>query len=1567
MGRVDKGKQAEQEKESGGAQTACVAHTQPSMFRRSNYQSIHPDLRAQALSGSIDPGNGALALAAPYPTREQHVRVEGDYARAVEEYQKRSRESASSAQPPIPPPVRQPPTMLAAMHRPDLTAEARQKILQKIAPPIATLEKKYKMVFNSDARRNPSNTSPNDFTVDITADILPTKINGFEIVGYSLPQTEWSIEPYENSVPSRYGWCVYPGCRTYGIITRTVDLREQPSNALAPFPFVASSAQQIPQPKEFAYTGFDTLILAEMPLVRNPVTAVEVLDDNRVRLTFARRVGSCPWVLCGGGRVALENVGLQNVTGSCSSRFVLDSAESVEEEYQLAYFTRTADEGILPREALLQEVEPFVFVDPTEESLYSLTVSDPAFARNFVAGTRVEVGGAVRSLGTLYVRPAASSSEFADVLTLQLRGILAQRTSLESMATEGGGGGGGAGGEANQDALEAIRFMRSPLVDLEVIKVKPTSRGRFSHSHRFHLSALWLFPAPPSFPMDVMRWWQTMANLGTDPEVLTDMVQCLTACVGDDAGANFGLPKGVGAEIVSKDASRIRFASFDPPTMPPEVTTDVSAIPENSTMNDYFGSLNTAAMSVAFSPSDKTSPTFVIPIQTVDGTTYSVNVPAGEYRPWGLAVAITEGIRSVPQLRGLRIVATPVMLDAYGNSAAGFRFASTATVPQSFGLAFNTLTTVVPNIIPPARLGYRQMMYSGAAVYDPILLSVMDDPYAGFTQPITFPATQLGNGVPSPLPLIPYALPSFANRRLQIFHVGFEPSTVDLAASPNPASASASASASSFPAIPSQGITLPLTRATLFHHLQTAKLQLSLSPPTTEPATTTVPLLWTNPDTSTTGAGTIEGTPAGVSQLTAGGGYVSSVPFVPLPGPGRASTPVTAAALQSILAIFHNPTSTLDGLTLGQTIVDMWGQAGRPYGTSLGLTTTSAQDGDYRNLLILQNSSPTSSMFPPTSAIDSWIRAVVNHQNTRSTFNELASIMVRLLALHGGPTSLAGNNGGVCTTLVLGLVVSAYSSATGDGPSPPFLTDMLGDMSTLLYWKLGAVPLIPSTAPPFLTQGEIYYVDFSPSFSVTGTLDAAFVETFELSPTRAAFRLLPGCCIGPGPFSATVDYGSGSVGPIPVHSYHQASTGGATLADPVLAGHRVMFSYDAALLAPASPPISPTQAEAVEVDTIAGTITFTAKHNIQVVNVDFANPLDQVTINVVDGVEATMAKALMIAGNYRVTSRVRVLLSLRGTNRYPFDISAALADLGVAAGSIPPSPETIIDLLLDTPDPGISSHTAVTLIPNLDVYASIPDDVYAALPFALDTLLDPHTIATALIGMATLAPDESLASLSITRLNDHPFSMDFTTRVSRGIRCERLGFQEDEYVAPLTLSRFGQVQLGTVGSAIDIDRGSPPYVLLSIQINGAPTPSPVTQRPDGVDTARIEYYDGSTTYGGSYLDYAINGNVISIGVSDDPQLDRQIINATAYVQLGGDGSTLRMLDRQDDRSPILLPTSTYVNWVRFVVLRPDGTLYNFHGRRTMVALRFMSHPDNPNFLTAASGGGGAGKGAADHS
>jgi hypothetical protein len=756
--------------------------------------------------------------------------------------------------------------------------------------------------------------------------------------------------------------------------------------------------------------------------------------------------------------------------------------------------------------------------------------------------------------------------------------------------------------------------------------------------------------------------------------------------------------------------------------------------------------------------------------------------------------------------------------------------------------------------------------------------------------------------------------------------------------------------------VPSASFTLPLEQPALFHHTQTLNLQVGLSADTTT-VPTTVPLNFYNPDDTTWYAGIPETTAPTSAPLAAGGwnGSGGSSSFAPLPGPGRDDANLSAAAIQSVLALVHNNTATLDSLTLSQTFVDLWGKAGQSYG---GGTTTPLQDGDYRVL-----AASSSLALPPLATIDAYVTAIVGHTNTRATFNELGALMVRLLIEAGAPAggTLAGNNGAISTG-TLGNCIIAYASAT---QPVSYMSDLLADMLTVFYWKegAGAVTLITSAAPPAsLDIGTLYYVEMDnadpSSFAISGSPDLDFVQTQVLNDNLVTFKLLPGCVVGAGPFSATITYGTGSHA-AGINSLYCIGAS-STLTPTLQAGMQVGVSYDTATLTPDSPVIPSTEAEGIQVDTVNGFITFTVKQNITPVppqlTLSFNAGANVYTVNVVDSVATTLAKAVLVSQNYRTTLTATALLSLAGTNRFPFDIEAALTDLlGPSATEGIGSLEEIVDVLIDAPDPGVTSSKAVTIVP-----ASMPFVLFEDLTLpAVNLMQDSKQVAKDILSLAFLAPDDSLARCSVTRINENPYSIDFISRISRGIRPERLGFQENEYTADLTRVPYPPgiaLYTGSIGSAVDIERASSPYVLLSIQVNGTPSPAPLTQRADGVDLRRIEHYDGSTTYGGSYQDYAYNGNVISISTSDDPQIDRQIINATAYVQLGGDGSTLRMLDRQDDRSPIMLPTSTYVNFVRFVVMRPDGTLYNFHGKRTMIALRFMSWPDNPNFLNAAAGG-----------
>ena len=295
-----------------------------------------------------------------------------------------------------------------------------------------------------------------------------------------------------------------------------------------------------------------------------------------------------------------------------------------------------------------------------------------------------------------------------------------------------------------------------------------------------------------------------------------------------------------------------------------------------------------------------------------------------------------------------------------------------------------------------------------------------------------------------------------------------------------------------------------------------------------------------------------------------------------------------------------------------------------------------------------------------------------------------------------------------------------------------------------------------------------------------------------------------------------------------------------------------------------------------------------------------------------------------------------------------------------------------LDALIDADDPGIDDFRTARIVPTLAAWNSIPRDLQGSVDLDRSEI-DPRILGYELLSIMILTPGMGTGTegMGISRLNEYPFSMDFVTLTSRKVRPERFGFQEEEYTADLVRTgvdllgmggrvgrsnwRFGStalsstfpaMQLGTIGSIIDIERGGSPYLMLSIEINGEP--SPFTRPWEQLRQVGNDLGEGIS-------DLARVGDVISIGTSHFPQKDRQVIKATAYVEVGTDGSNgIRLLDRQDDRAPTFFPTSTYVHSVRFVLMRPDGTLYNFHGRRTMVALRFMSHPDNPNFLTAAA-------------
>lgn len=1514
----------------------------------------------------------------PYPTATQHARTEADYQRALVDYAKQQAETAQEmhgSHPTATPPVRQPPTMLAAMQRPDLTPEARRKMLQKMAPPISALEKKYKLVFSSDARRDPLHSSTNDFTIDVSADVMPTKVNGFELIGYSFPQAEWPIEPYENSMPIRYGWCPHPGSRAYGVVVRTVDLAPSQQNQLHP-----SWAERLDGERpEFGYNGPHTLLYADMPLVYNPIVAIQVLPPNgttqpkRVRLTFARRVGTEFTTITkrkGVVHAQLDGCGLQGVCGAYPGVYTItpQSLEPLPAISQLPYMTRQQHEGMLPEEPLLRarEVLDISSIPPELLALHTLTIVDPLFVRYFQAGTSAHVTftSPYDSLGTMHVTPPATATDFAALLTAQLRALVERRAALERARSAA--------------VMGQLRFVGMPLTGVEVEMVKPGGGGTGSgsgsaggalsssgsqqnHSHRFHLNLTWSFEM---YPMDVQRWVSTILRRGASQDSIDSMLMPLVAATSDGLALRCGLPKGSRAEYNDVRSLSAHLASRDPPIIPPQLTTDVVAIADASSIDFYFQSLNTNATSLRFAPQNTpASPTFEIPLRDSANATHNVQVPSGEYRPWTLAVAITNAIQANPALRPLRIVVTPSMLEHHGNSIAGFRFTSLSG--SVFALAFDT-AALNALAIAPSRLGFRAMAYSGQSFYDPKLLSVMDDPYAGFSSPICFPATELGLGIPSPLPTTPYILPAFNTKRLQIKHVALDTVAATLPSTTTTATTTTTS-------LPSANITLSLAKPALFHHQQLLRIHTSVD------ATTLLLNGFAGvPETAGTGGSVLSD--LGISLLSSG----STLPAGNGSYGGRNDVALSPTAILDILTLFHNPTATLDGMTLAQTMVNLWGRAGHPYGTPPTTPVIATQDGDYRIALAAAATAGPLLPLPTTTQIDALLTAIANHTDTRGSFEILAEAMLRIIngQPNGGnfPGTLALNNASTAT-LTLGSAVAAYANAE----DPP-LGSLLLDMAAVYTWKSAptVAPIVISATGPLpaqLIQSQPYLVTGLNVDSITVTpapgsaIDPAFVAVQRVSSTTLQITLLPGCCVGdpsvlnftlriqePGNFDHTLT----------VAHCHEDGTGVTFAAHTFTPGRRYMISYDSTLLTPAAPVMPLTFATDVVLE--AGKVFFTVLHNAP--GTTFAATFNpgpvSTTLTVADNGTTLSAKAQLIAAGYVVSFAGRAVVDSRGTIQFPFDAHLALDNLGSAA---PPShlssssPEATLQRILEANDPGILTNGTVTFAPLISssplmqLHAELAPALGITSLTELGDLLDTYRAATQ---MAT--------TIQIARINQHPFSMDFTSRISRGLRPERMGLLEDEYgsgsytalnygsyAAPAApaptaalLSWFSALPLASIGSIVDIERSGSPYLLLSVQINGEPTPTPTTQRPDGVDTARIEYYDGSTTYGGSYLNYAHNANVISIADSHDPQLDRQVINATAYVQVGSDQTTLRMLDRQDDRSPVLFPTSTYVNWIRFVVMKPDGTLYNFHGRKTMIAVRFMSHPDNPNFIAAAT-------------
>ena len=1529
--------------------------------------SMHPSLRgmagasfsAEAAAQAASMGGSVGVEWVPYPTPAQHSQIEAQFRRAVAEAG------------PNDTPVRQPPTMLAGMQRTDLTPEARGRVLQQLAPP-SQLERKYKIVFDSSARTEPQRTGPGDFAVRVTPDVLPVKANGFELIGYSFPRAEWTLEPGETSIPTRFGWCASPGSRLYGLYA----------------------------PDD---NGSRALLSAELPLPSNPILHAELLPATlsasaaipplpaRVRLTLARRVGSVPALLASLRLFTVENLGPVASYRPSSRASILD-------EIQPLYVAGTAPpdaERPLSAHEVASAPGDFAAAPQSVSPAHQLTLSDPAL----VAALSAYGPGPIPLTAAAVLRfaPPPTAADLGRVLSAQFRHLLAHRRFMEDADPEMGR----VAIHRAEVALaaEASRHSPTPRLLLRVGWDRVRWReGAFVSS--FASSSSSASASRNSFAPSALG---VPSSSRPPPPGPLDVLAALGGVASDGMGARFGLPSGYETEVRGGQGQggdpgatlstpwQVEYVSARPALLPPETTAEASPLPDTASLEAYFQSLNTSATSLRFAPpSSPSAASFTIPI-LFGGALHPVSVPAGEYRPWGLARAITEAARAPAALRALQLLATPAGL-AHGNTIAGFRFASAAATPLPFGMAWDAAAADPSGTISPARLGYRPLRYDGQSAYDPELLGA-----TGTLAPITFPAADLGLGAPSPLPAVPYFLPASGNKKLQIQMVGAD--AVGVAETGAEASITAATG-------PSGALSLSLARPALFHHLQPLSLQVDA--PADE-----VRLL------DVSGGG-------GVALLLAGessgvGAALETFRFDPATFPlvpaGTAGTSTRASlSVPDVLAVlrllFAPSAATLEGATLGATLAALLGRPNSAYGAA----PAPASPGDYRALLDLFLASPSvsgsgSAQLPSGATVDGWLRRLGSNQDVPAMFALLSETLLRVEALRVlSDLPLNGANGGVSSG-VLASVLRAHVTAASDPartllPSPA--ADLvrtalhLSDASDLAEGSLSVAS--PSLNPAELLVGARYLLS-EPSARVDlgASVNLSDASRIRIDPLSATLTVLPGAFgggAGPHVLALSLPGDPLPAALVPVSIPYEDGSGVAFAR--VFAGAGAQLNFDAASLT-----VHP-DAASLAVNIVPASLSVDASRGVATFTV-LAQPSGAVTIPfttatstlVADDTDLSrLAKLYLVAaGGGSAAAPAAALVDLRGTNLHPFSAPAALADLlGGASGSpsssspsspapwtlttapstaLPPSASaaaasSLLSSLLAAGDPGLETR-AVTLALGAAPASLSPSSLQLPADLAGTAPALPWAVLWEELLRASPTPSRPRPA-TLLRNSPFPFGLDFASAVDTRIRAERMGFAEREYAfvtgepnggggnvagtsslsaaASASSSSSPSSSLptylaaSTPLSAFDVDRSGPPYLLLSIEVNGPP---PETQpqgegEGGGIAASALPASTASAYHG-------MGSSFSALRSVSEPS--RQIVSATAYVHVGSDAATMRQLDRQDDRSPVAFPTSTFVHSVRFRTMRPDGRAYNFHGRRVMVALRFLTHTDNPNFVAAA--------------
>lgn len=1415
-------------------------------------------------------GDHSETAGVPFPTNAQRASIQKRFQDTISAWEEKNGAAAEEhgAMTELPP--RQPPTLLAALQRPDLTDEARRKIVRSLRPK-QPLEKKWKFIVDSNIRDNPEHTSTNDYTVTFNTDLLGTRVHGFELIGYNIQRAEWTIEPTETGIPFRWGWVGVPGSRAIGLRSDTVDKEAQPEGT-------------------FSFTGTTTLTV-ELPLVRNPVVRIDTFEDEGtkvVRLWFARRVGTCPWTIDG---LTLDHVGHPTI-GSYPGRFALTAA-SVETVYQSSYVSTTPSfPAAVTPEDILSNAEVWDSSTASTPDLYTLRIVDPDFTQYF--STDTEVRATSTPLGYLYALPPKSAVDLGAQMSGQANDLIARRREADSTTT---------------------------ILPLQSARLEWSSNTR-----RFRLNVSWDYS--PLFPaMDVRGYYASLVQQGFARDSALMTIMPVRPAVSDGLSDRMGLPGCVPSGITNLTETGGSWEAEGRARMYAVDTVDATPVPSGSD-SAFWSSLNTTASSMQFRAQDSTKTAWRIPFRVPNGMTTDVvyaEISNGEYRPWGLAVAITEAIEANAQLRPYRIVATPVFLQFAGNAIAGFRFESRATpMPLSFHLAFDLFdgTSSTNQILNPAKLGYLPISYAGRTVYDPSELSVMGDPFLGFSVPIAFPATELGTGVSAPLPSVPHIVNSYSGQRVQITQLAYDPAQVSHIANVDHELRGP--------------VTLTTSQARLFYQLQPVNIEVvvpadsilfssvSGAVESSGGGITGDIFVGSGEELSGSGAGTfvdplsIFGGPSVYSD-GADGGFVDPLSlFGQSTVRDRAGAGVTADSIVGIFKSVHEPLS-LSNEGIAKDMVSLLGSGARAYGTA-EIGPEGGTSGPYRQHVVQVGGN--------LARVDTLLDNLANKQRVRLSFLELIQLLLTIFKQYGGGISVTGGGGAEA----LHNVISSYNDAV---KPPDFSKEFLVDLANTYAWRFATISTNDITidgdgtitGATNILANQLYRA----TLDVSGEASCSIKEgTAEIGQRIAADTILFKPTGTVETLTLNID---GTEVDVPVTRFEMSFSApdysiAYTGLDPITS----LFTGETYWvdLTDVSDTFNSTS-----ITTMPGTSAFEFADNNAWVRFRVAHNVPHVTfsetdIAAVDKPATTVAKMYMIANNYAMSVPAHVLLDHAGTNRYPFSISDALSDLGITYTTDAEAVEKLVDAL----DPGSTANRRVLVVPGSSETGQWASDMGVS-PTSFEPV-DTQTMFYAALDMVSDVPE---ASVSVARLLEHPFSIDFASRVPRMMRPELLGFQEGEYAVGVGAS---------IASVIDIHRSGPPFLLLSVELNGSSTPAPRTMRPDGLDVAFLEGTDVERSIAHTS---STNGTVLALSNADANSAatsTRTTMTASAYIVLS-DATTL--LDRSSDRSPTLFPTGQLLGKIRVRLLRPDGTLYSTHGRRTVVMLQFISLAENPNFLS----------------